>query len=100
MNHGFQLPDDEQMHQDLLEDTRRRVADGLGNKHAHQMGYRQGEYYEELKQLSGEDGIPPVMTKMHNDSSDRFLNDLVNYRNDIYSIIDDENFVCVKEGNL
>ena len=100
MNGGFQLPDEEEMHQDLLKDTQRRKADGYANKHAHRMGYIQGQYYEELKQLSGLDGIPLVMTKIHNDSSDRFLDDLVNYRNDIYTIIDDENFVRLKEDGL
>lgn len=34
------------------------------------------------------------MTKMHNDSSERFLDELDKFRDDVYKIVDEENFEC------
>lgn len=50
------------------------------------------DYYDDLARTAQIETIPHVMTKLHNESSRRFLEDLNQYRNDKYEIIDDENF--------
>lgn len=57
------------------------------------MGTEQGEYYDNLANTAGITRLPPVLTKLHNESSKRFLDDLVHYREDRYRIIDDYNYV-------
>lgn len=56
----------------------------------------QNTYYDDLANTAEIDNLKPVMTKLHNDSSERFLDDLVNFRKDIYRIIDDETFIKIK----
>lgn len=56
----------------------------------------QNSYYDDLAQTADIDGLKPVITLMHNDSSQRFLDDLVHFRKDIYRIIDDQTFVKIK----
>lgn len=60
------------------------------------MGKYQGRYYDELSKFGKLPTIPPVFTKLHNESSTRFEDDLVNYRNDVFKIIDDETFLQIK----
>lgn len=56
----------------------------------------QNDYYDDLSKTAGIDNLKPVMTKLHNDSAERFLDDLVNFRKDVYRIIDDETFIKIK----
>ncbi|KAG8225696.1 hypothetical protein J437_LFUL001729 [Ladona fulva] len=93
---SLKLPSTEEMDADADEEIERRRKCGLGRRQAHMMGPLQGDYYDDLAKTAGIQGIPPVMTKLHNESSQRFLDDLVNYRNDVYRILDSENFVQVK----
>ncbi|CAG9133337.1 unnamed protein product [Plutella xylostella] len=51
-----------------------------------------GDYYLSLSSESGAEALPAVFTKVHNDSSERFLDDLVRYRTDVYKILSDEDF--------
>lgn len=90
------LPTKEEMLRDSEDEMRRRNEKGLKRKQFHMMGRLQGEYYESLAEAGRLPRIPAVMAKLHNDSSQRFLDDLVNYRNDVYKIIDDDTYVKVK----
>lgn len=65
---------------------------GLSKRHFHMMGPEQGQYYKDLSDTAGITHLPPVLTKLHNESSMRFLDDLVHYREDIYKILNDENY--------
>lgn len=56
----------------------------------------QNEYYDDLSKTAGIENLKPVMTKLHNDSCLRFLEDLANFRKDVYRIIDDETFIKIK----
>jgi len=75
------------------EEVAKRAERGLQKRHFHMMGHEQGNYYNDLANIAGITPLPPVLTKLHNDSSMRFLDDLVNYRQDRYKILDDYNFV-------
>lgn len=88
-----QLPSKAEM---LAEENREReekLSLGFRTKQFHQMGPKQGEYYQDLAETAEIKPLPSVLTKLHNDSSKRFLDDLVNYRRDRYKILDDDNFV-------
>lgn len=56
----------------------------------------QNDYYDDLANTAGIENLKPVITKLHNDSSERFLDDLINFRKDVYRIIDDETFIKIK----
>lgn len=83
--------------QEMLADTERemdlRRAKGMKRRQAHMMGPMQGDYYSELAALGNLDPLPVVLTRLHNESSQRFLEDLVNYREDVYKIVDNDNYI-------
>ena len=75
------------------EEAARRAERGLQKRHFHMMGPEQEHYYSDLANVAGITPLPPVLSKLHNESSMRFLKDLVHFREDRYKIIDDYNFV-------
>lgn len=84
----------------MLEDCDREMnerwtARGLRKHQAHLMGEDQHKYYDDLSATAGIEKLKPVITKLHNFSSLRFLDDLTNFRNDIFRIVDDETFVKI-----
>ncbi|KFB45944.1 AGAP010399-PA-like protein [Anopheles sinensis] len=85
---------------DMLDDMRREMEDrwrrGYRKRHAHMMGPEQGQYYADLARTADIEPIAPVMTKLHNESSQRFVDDLIHFREDVFRIIDDEHFEYVK----
>ncbi|XP_058065614.1 senecionine N-oxygenase-like [Anopheles bellator] len=90
-----QLPSRSFMAADMeteMEDRRRR---GFKRRHAHMMGPEQGRYYEDLARTADIEPIAPVMTKLHNESSQRFVDDLIHFREDVFAIVDDETFVAL-----
>lgn len=70
-----------------------RKKEGLQKKHFHMMGFKQDHYYDDLANTAGITPLPPVLTKLHNESSLLFLDDLIHYREKRYKIIDDYNFI-------
>lgn len=90
------LPTKEEMIQDNENEMSTRREKGLKKKQFHMMGRMQGGYYDSLADAGRLPRIPPVLTKLHNDSSQRFLDDLVGYRNDVYRIIDDNTYLKIK----
>ncbi|XP_063381060.1 senecionine N-oxygenase isoform X2 [Cydia fagiglandana] len=94
MNGTFKLPSQEAMTRDWEEEKLDRAARGYTKRQTHMMGPDQAEYYVSLSTESGAAPLPAVFTMIHNDSSQKFLDDLVHYRQDIYCVIDDDHFVC------
>uniref|UniRef100_A0A1B0D7G2 Flavin-containing monooxygenase n=1 Tax=Phlebotomus papatasi TaxID=29031 RepID=A0A1B0D7G2_PHLPP len=96
-NGGVSMPSRKEM----IEDTQREMEErfqkrGYKKRHAHMMGPDQGKYYADLAECAGLVPLKPVITKLHNESSQKFLDDLTNFRNDVYEIVDDETFIQVK----
>lgn len=92
--HGEKIfPDKAVMLREEAEELEKCIKNGLEKKHFHMMGPLQGQYYDDLANTAGITPLPPVLTKLHNESSMRFLDDLVHYRQDRYMIIDDYNFI-------
>lgn len=91
-----QLPNKEEMMKEMQDELHELYKNGLSNKHAHMMGPKQGNYYLELSNMAGLEPIPPVMTELHNESSRRFNQDLLHFRDDVYKIVDDEHYIQVQ----
>ncbi|XP_059478789.1 senecionine N-oxygenase [Neocloeon triangulifer] len=89
------LPSSEDMLAEMEAEAKDRREKGLGPRQGHMMGPMQGDYYEDLAKTAGIEPLPPVLTKLHNESSQRFLDDLCNYREDVYRIVDSEKFVQI-----
>ncbi|KAL6427274.1 hypothetical protein ACFW04_008689 [Cataglyphis niger] len=88
-----QFPARADMLRSEAEEAAKRAERGLQKRHFHMMGPKQGHYYDDLASIAGVVPLPSVLTKLHNESSMRFLDDLVHYRQDRYKILDDYNFV-------
>ncbi|XP_053685201.1 senecionine N-oxygenase-like [Sabethes cyaneus] len=89
------LPTKDEMLADMQQQMEQRWKEGYRKRQAHMMGPAQGDYYHDLAKTAGLDAIKPVMTKLHNESSQRFNDDLLHFRDDIFRIVDDETFVEV-----
>ncbi|XP_058460274.1 senecionine N-oxygenase-like [Malaya genurostris] len=77
-----------------------RWARGLKKRQAHMMGGTvQAAYYDDLAKTVGIGPIPPVMAKMHIASNRRKNEDLLRYREDIFRVLDAENFEIIYAGN-
>lgn len=91
------LPPAGDMLRDMEQEMEDRLRRGYKRRHAHMMGPEQGRYYDDLARTANIQTIPPVMTQLHNESSRRFVDDLIHFREDVFAIVDDEHFVYVKE---
>ena len=87
------LPSKADMLRQEKEELVKREQEGLQKKHFHMMGPKQGDYFDDLADTAGITPLPPVFTKLHDKSSEGFLNDLVHYREKRYRIIDDYNYI-------
>ncbi|KAG5330695.1 SNO1 oxygenase, partial [Acromyrmex charruanus] len=88
-----QFPAQADMLRSEAEEAARRAERGLQKRHFHMMGPEQEHYYSDLANVAGITPLLPVLSKLHNESSMRFLKDLVHFREDRYKILDDYNFV-------
>ncbi|XP_037807056.1 senecionine N-oxygenase [Lucilia sericata] len=89
------LPSQSEMLEDTKSKMQQRFAKGLRKRQAHMMGEEQGFYYDDLAETAHIENIKPVMTALHNESSRRFLDDLLHFREDIFRIVDDKEFVKI-----
>lgn len=94
----LQMPGKEKMIRSTEEEMQMRWDKGYKQRQAHMMGSDQDKYYDDLSRTAQIVNLKPVMTKLHNESSQRFLDDLVNFRKDNFRIIDDETFVKLKSA--
>lgn len=62
---------------------------------AHNMGEDQGAFYEQLAEEAEIETIPPAVVKLRIDSEKKITEDLMNFRSDIYRIIDNENYIKI-----
>ncbi|XP_043256572.1 dimethylaniline monooxygenase [N-oxide-forming] 3-like [Colletes gigas] len=87
------FPSKEDMLKEEKEELEKLLAKGLRKRHFHEMGHKQGVYFDDIANIAGITRLPPVISKLHDESSMRFLDDLVHYRESRYKIIDDYNFI-------
>lgn len=89
------LPEEAEMLADLKRDMSDRKSRGLRKHQAHLMGHEQHKYYDDLSTTAGIESLPNVISKLHNFSSLRFLDDLINFRKEVFRILDDETFIKI-----
>lgn len=95
LTHRKSLPTQHEMIEDQISDMEERRGRGFRNHQAHMMGEDQHKYYKELASAAAVQPIEPVFAKLHNFSSLRFIDDLTNFRKEVFRILDDECFVKV-----
>lgn len=88
------------MEKDRSRERQFRSQLNLTNRQAHMMGPLQNSYYDALSSTAKLDFIAPVFTNLHNESSRRFLEDLVHFREDAYKIVDDNTFIQTAFGGM
>lgn len=89
------MPTEEEMMKDTKQKMERKWKMGYKKHQAHMMGPIQYEYYTDLATTAGVKNIDPVMGKLHDVSSGRFLDDLVNFRDDIFRLVDENTFIKI-----
>ncbi|XP_037713560.1 senecionine N-oxygenase [Drosophila subpulchrella] len=92
-NGSNELPSTEEMLKDTYDRMTKIWHDGYRKRHAHMLGPRQIDYFTDLSKTAGVKNIKPVMTKLHNESSKCFNENLRHFREDNFAIVDDETFV-------
>lgn len=95
LNGVFTLPSKELMYADLYDDLQQRENKGYTKRQAHLMGPDQFDYYEDLAKQAKTTPIPPVIVKLRDESVKRLYDDLINFRDDNYKILNDNTFVKV-----
>ncbi|XP_011209077.2 uncharacterized protein LOC105230162 [Bactrocera dorsalis] len=88
-----EFPSREEMFADLEKDKENRRKKGLTNRLAHAMGDKQYDYYQDLSETAGIENIKPVINKIMEDCSRKYIYELATYRNDRFKVLDDETFV-------
>ncbi|CAH2106037.1 unnamed protein product [Euphydryas editha] len=98
MNGTFKLPTPNEMMRHWEEEKIDRASRGFTRRQAHMMGPDQEKYYASLASEASTETIPSVITKIREESSIRFLNNLQNYRQDVYKIIDNDTYEILSNG--
>ncbi|CAH2094630.1 unnamed protein product [Euphydryas editha] len=93
---NFTLPSKEQM----LEEWESRASiirsKGRPLSDIHFLAEKEDDYYADLTKESGIERVPPVMFKIRNEDTDMKLENLYTYRDYVYTVIDNENFIKTK----
>lgn len=95
LNGTMMLPSMEMMRADTEQDLQLRWSRGYSKRQAHMMGPDQGNYYKDLAAEAETAPIAPVIVKLRDESVKRLYDDLQNFRQDRYKIVDMETFVKV-----
>lgn len=92
---GTLLPSPEMMHAQMDNEMQVRWAKGYTKRQAHLMGPDQKLYYDDLAGAADLVTIPNVIVKLRDESVKRLYDDLLNFREDRYKIVDEETFIKV-----
>lgn len=90
------LPSKQEMLEHHKAEMDGRWSRGFRKHQAHLMGEDQHVYYKSVAEAASIEPLKPVISKLHDFSSQRFLDDLVNFRKEVFRVVDDETFVHVK----
>ncbi|CAH1637686.1 unnamed protein product [Spodoptera littoralis] len=94
---NFTLPPHEEMMQEWQKRMNAIRSKGLPSSYIHILAEKEDQYYAELSEESGIHRVPPVMFKIRTQDMQAKLDNLYTYRNYVYTVIDDENFVRHEE---
>ncbi|EDW74760.1 uncharacterized protein Dwil_GK15848 [Drosophila willistoni] len=90
-----ELPSTEDMRLETAKSMQTLWEKGYRKRQAHMLGVDQINYFTDLAETAKVKNIRPVMAKLHNESSNHFKKSLLNFRENIFKIVDDETFVQV-----
>lgn len=78
---------------DSQAELRKRLALGWPKRKGHSIaGELRQEYFSELSTIANIENVPEILMKIYEDGQMRRSIDPKGYRNDVYTIIDDEHF--------
>lgn len=93
LNGNATLPSREEMLADSEDQLKKRLTLGWPKKKGHSIGGPlQREYFNDLSQTANIENVREIYLKIYDDSSIRRAEDPINYRNDVYTIIDEQQF--------
>lgn len=92
---SMSLPRAEDMRMHTQRDLENRKVKGYTKRQMHMMGPDQQSYYNELAEDSDTAPIPPVLVKLRDLSVKNLYEDLLNFREDQYKILDENTFIKV-----
>ncbi|KAL3286885.1 hypothetical protein HHI36_001373 [Cryptolaemus montrouzieri] len=95
LNGSMSLPSRELMTKDTEKEMQARWKKGYTRRQAHMMGADQQKYYDDLAKMANIKSIPPVIIKLREFSNKSRYEDLNNFRENNYKIIDDDTYVKV-----
>lgn len=94
LNGNAALPSRDEMRADSEEQLKKRLALGWPKKHGHSIGGAlHREYFHDLSATAHIENVREVFLRIYADAGMRRAEHRKNYRNDVYTIIDDENFI-------
>lgn len=94
LNGNATLPSHDEMLADSETQLHKRLALGWPKKKGHSIGGTlQREYFTDLSTTANIEKVREVFLKIYDDTSMRRNADPKNYRNDVYTIIDDDHFI-------
>lgn len=96
LNGSMNLPSMEEMRMHTEREMQGRWAKGYSKRQAHMMGEYQESYYNDLAADANTIPIAPVLVKLRDLSVKRLYDDLLNFREDRYKIVDKENYIKVQ----
>ncbi|XP_062558931.1 uncharacterized protein LOC134223755 [Armigeres subalbatus] len=93
---GKSLPTQEEMAADTRADEEERAAKGFIKREAHMLaGDLQQRYYDDLACIADVEPLRPVLTKLYAVCIQDKKRDIMNYRSNVYRILDNDTFIKV-----
>lgn len=94
LNGNATLPPHDEMLADSENQLHKRLALGWPKKKGHSIGGTlQREYFNDLSTTANIENVREVFLKIYDDTTMRRAENPKNYRNDVYTIIDDDQFI-------
>lgn len=96
MTGSKKLPTKQEMLADTNREMEERWAKGYPKKKAHFMGPDQAKYYKDLAKTAEIEPMKPVVLEIYLKTSRKFQSDVKHFREEVFQIVDDENFIQIK----
>ncbi|KAK9873989.1 hypothetical protein WA026_002337 [Henosepilachna vigintioctopunctata] len=95
LNGSMELPSKDMMRADTEIDMKSRWEKSYTRRQAHMMGPEQQKYYDDLAKMANTTPIAPVIIKLRDHSVKRLYEDLNNFRENRYKILDNETYIKI-----
>lgn len=82
------LPSRKVMEENIIKDLEEKIAIGWPERHAHKLGEKQFQYYDDLADFVGCERIPPVVKSLYEHRHEMGRKKLAEYKNEEFRIVD------------